>query len=337
MSPAPRATAPLAHALAALLVALLPGAAGAQEPVPVAFVVNDALTKDKVHEGVKITVRAGATGDAPAAEGQTDAAGRLEVRLAPGAYRVTYEKLGYVPIPDSPLEVREAGQLVTTTLTLDLESAAPAGAPVRRTVLVILNWGSDRARHVRDLDSHLAHPTAGHVYFARRQLALTPTAAAHDSSAPAPEANLDVDDTDWGGPETITLHDPPPGRYQYWVHDFSEGPGTIATSDVVVRVVAGAAVLGEFRPPPTATGRDWRPFAWLELDEHGGPSLVPFTPEELAAGADRTHDPTVEDVLDRSDDPDGEVVACLVCSLATALLLVLGAGVAAYRAGRRAG
>jgi len=56
-----------------------------------------------------------------------------------------------------------------------------------------------------------------------------------------------VDDTDWGGPETVTLTDPPPGSHVYWVHDYSGPPATLGTSDVVVRVVIGEQEAGEFR------------------------------------------------------------------------------------------
>ena len=51
-----------------------------------------------------------------------------------------------------------------------------------------------------------------HVYYKSR------------STKPGTTSELDVDDTDWGGPETITLTNPAKGSYLYWVHDYSGPP-----------------------------------------------------------------------------------------------------------------
>ena len=123
---------------------------------------------------------------------------------------------------------------MTVSLSRLLEATESGGREVR----IILNWGS-RADQVEDADSHLACPCGartGHVYYRNRT---------HE--APDHKVELDVDDTDWGGPETITLTRPVPGTYLYWVHDYSGPPATLGASDVVVRVVIGAEEAGEFR------------------------------------------------------------------------------------------
>jgi hypothetical protein len=195
------------------------------------------------------------------AAGVTGGDGRWTARLPLGTYEVSYRRSGYVPYTSGATEIREEGQVVTVSLPRLLE-ATESGA---REVRIILNWGS-RPDQVRDADSHLACPCNGagrHVYFQER---------AHEGAGHRVE--LDVDDTDWGGPETVTVSDPAPGSYLYWVHDYSGPPAALGTSDVVVRVVIGAEQAGEFHVFKGVTRRAWRPF------------LVRFTEDEIAEAAD---------------------------------------------------
>lgn len=91
----------------------------------------------------------------------------------------------------------------------------------------VLTWGSDP----RDLDSHMWVPLGGgqyyHVYFANRG----------DLDDP-PYAELDVDDVNGFGPETITLLPQYSGLYDYAVYEYS-GDGTLATSGAVVNIYDG--------------------------------------------------------------------------------------------------
>lgn len=195
------------------------------------------------------------------------------MRLAPGTYQVSYRLEGYVPYTSEATEVREDGQLVTVSLSRLLEATESGGREVR----IILNWGS-RPDQVRDADSHVACPcgaAGGHVYYQNR---------VHEGAEHRVE--LDVDDTDWGGPETITLTRPLPGTYVYWVHDYSGPPATLGASDVVVRVVIGSREAGEFRVFKGVTRRAWRPFKAIEVSREGIPTLVRFTEDEIAEAAD---------------------------------------------------
>ena len=212
-------------------------------------------------------------GRGPLSSGRTGADGRWTTPLPPGAYQVSYRLEGYVPYTSEATEVREDGQLVTVSLSRMLEATESGGREVR----IILNWGS-RPDQVKDADSHVACPCGsglGHVYFQNRT---------HE--APEHEVELDVDDTDWGGPETITLTRPVPGTYLYWVHDFSGPPATLGASDVVVRVVIGSQEAGEFRVFKGVTQRAWRPFKAIEVSREGVPTLVRFTEDEIAEAAD---------------------------------------------------
>lgn len=264
---------PLLALAAALLAALAPAPQAAQEGLAVTFVVNDATVEDQRLEGVQVLI-APAPGEAARVSGETDADGEFTCTLPAGTYAVTYLLRGYVPIADTLTTVERDGQLVTTTLSMMLEAEGAAG---ERRVRLILNWGSS-GDQVRDADSHLLCPCTappGHVFYSAKEHA----AAGHGAA-------LDVDDTDWGGPETVTLHDPPPGSYSYWVYDYSGPPATLGGSEVVVRVLFGDTVAAEYRAPDTVTGRAWAPFKALVVGGDLRPALVPFSPEELAAGTD---------------------------------------------------
>jgi hypothetical protein len=260
----------------AVRLAVVGTAAGAHAqtpaPVTVRFELNDAQVKGRALEGVAISVSP-AAGGGEIASGRTSSDGRWTVRVAPGTYLVTYRLEGYVPYTSGAAEVREEGQLVTVSLSRMLEATESGGREVR----IILNWGS-RPDQVRDADSHVACPCGsrlGHVYYQNR----THEAAEH-------RVELDVDDTDWGGPETITLTRPAPGTYLYWVHDYSGPPATLGASDVVVRVVIGSQEEGEFRIFKGVTRRAWRPFKAIEVSRDGVPTLVRFTEDEIAEAAD---------------------------------------------------
>ena len=244
----------------------------AASPVAVTFELNDAQTKGLALEGVAVRVTA-LDGGAEVAAGKTGKDGRWTARLVPGTYQLSYRLDGFVPYQSGATEVRHDGQLVTVSLSRLLESTE-AGA---REVRIILNWGSDPAQ-VKDADSHLVCSCGaadGHVFYSQRE---------HRSGTHT--VSLDVDDTDWGGPETITLTGPPTGSYLYWVHDYSGPPATLGASDAVVRVVIGAEQAGEFRVPRGLTGRDWRPFKTIEVGKDARPRLVSFTPDEIAEAAD---------------------------------------------------
>lgn len=276
----------------------------AQE-VAVGFVVNDALVKDQALAGVQVTAARAAGGhDGP--QGTTDASGRVELRLAPGAWFVSYSLQGYVPLADTPLEVTGPGQVVTTSLIPALEGEGPGGGPVQRRVALVLNWGSDQGSQVRDADSHLALDNA-HVYFGSR--------------TPRDGLALDVDDTDWGGPETITVLEPAQGRYVYWVHDWSDGPGKLGSSGVVVRLLVGDTLVGTWPAPARATSRVWRPFQALEVTSDGTVSVRDFTPEELTAGQDLDvpGEVTAATGWSGSSDPSGGAVCCVLLGFPLAL------------------
>ncbi len=259
----------------AFLFAFCPVVSQAQEPdVKVEFVVNDAFVKGKLLGGVEIAMARAAAGAAEQT-GFTGANGRLVVSVPPGTWFVTYRLRGYVPVVASETVLRDRVTVVTTSLSMNLESE---GGPAGRRVRIVLNWGSN-SNQVQDADAHVLCPCLPdnpRVYYQSR----THVAGTH-------EVSLDVDDRDWGGPETITLRDPAPGAYRYFVHNFSGPRVLLGASEATVRVLSGDEQIGEFRVPADVSQSVWRPFKHLQVSASGDVSIVAFDTEELKRSEDR--------------------------------------------------
>ncbi|HNW36770.1 MAG TPA: hypothetical protein PKM25_17660, partial [Candidatus Ozemobacteraceae bacterium] len=257
----------------------LPGRLDAQTsggagPVPITFQINDAVVKDKSLSDVSVGIGTSETGDL-LLQGKTDSAGRFLAELAPGRYFASFGKRGYIPLANTVIDV-VAGKpdVITVTLSMMMEEVGP-GTP--RRVQIILNWGSGPSQ-ARDIDAHLIcsrGESLDHIYFSQKN-------ADRDGHM----ASLDVDDMDGGGPETITLQEPLPGSYSYWVHNYSGLPARLDESDVIVRVMVDNAMAGEFRLASGTPSRIWRPFKYVEVDQAGNAQLVPFAADELASRAE---------------------------------------------------
>lgn len=110
---------------------------------------------------------------------------------------------------------------------------------------VVLTWGDTP----KDLDSHIAYP-GSHIYWRSRRGA---------------DANLDVDDTNGFGPETVTLERKHQGEtYVYAVHDYSDrnNPGTTALSEsqAKVFVYVGESLVRTYYVPQHQAGNLWTVF-----------------------------------------------------------------------------
>lgn len=110
---------------------------------------------------------------------------------------------------------------------------------------VVLSWGQAPA----DLDSHIAYP-GNHVFFMEKD---------------GDEANLDVDDTDSYGPETITLQKKRFGEtYVYAVHDYinSHNPSSssLGYSQAKVFVYVGQSLVRTYYVPQGQRGNLWTVF-----------------------------------------------------------------------------
>ena len=110
---------------------------------------------------------------------------------------------------------------------------------------VVLSWGATPS----DLDSHIVYPE-NHIFFQKKQ---------------GLDADLDVDDTDSYGPETITLQKKHFGEtYVYAVHDYSNGSDPSATalsaSQAKVFVYIGQSLVRTYYVPTNKVGNLWTVF-----------------------------------------------------------------------------
>jgi hypothetical protein len=118
-------------------------------------------------------------------------------------------------------------------------------SPVMRSLdglRVVLNWGLRPA----DLDAHLAFP-GNHIFW---------------SAKLGRDANLDVDDRDGFGPETITVSKKKFGEgYVYAVHDYDavQKPWSesLSKSNAAVFVYMGQSLVKSYRVPRAGAGNLW--------------------------------------------------------------------------------
>lgn len=122
-------------------------------------------------------------------------------------------------------------------------------SPVMRSLdglRVVLSWGRSPA----DLDLHGVFP-GNHVYFNRKLGA---------------NANLDVDDTDSFGPETITIEKKAFGQpYLFAVHDYTNkaelGRAALSESGAKVFVYIGESLIRRYEVPKGKQGTLWTVFS----------------------------------------------------------------------------
>lgn len=131
---------------------------------------------------------------------QADYDGNVAMSLEPGSYTAEVSKPGYI-VSYYTLVARQSNESISMNTSPILSDDE---------VRIVLTWGDEPA----DLDSHLFTPydsssgdTTYHIWYGNKQ----------DDSA----NNLDVDDQDAYGPETMTINHIGNGRYKYYVVDFT--------------------------------------------------------------------------------------------------------------------
>lgn len=127
----------------------------------------------------------------------------------------------------------------------------------------VLSWGNAESGAPRDLDAHLYVPDIDgngyfEVYYADSQYEVNNELY----------AQLDVDETKYNGPETITINKPMEGIYYYYVHNYSHSEGdedyedgevpAFASSGAKVDVYAGDKLLTTYAVPSDKESKeDW--------------------------------------------------------------------------------
>jgi uncharacterized delta-60 repeat protein len=168
----------------------------------------------------------------------TDAQGGFLITNVPvGSVIVDGGLTGFIPFSGSFTLANQPTNLIEFAMSPVLSGSD--------SVRLVLTWGAEP----RDLDSHLNTPSIGGtnylVFF-----------GAPGSLVSPPFAQLDVDDVDGFGPETITVTNTFPGTYSYYIHRFS-GLGTIAGSGARVQVFTDAGLVSTVIAPTNGTGDYW--------------------------------------------------------------------------------
>lgn len=224
-------------------------------PVPttgaISGTVRDATNANPI-AGATVTLDGGAT-RTTLADGSYSFA-----NVAAGSHTLSAARNGYVS-DEKPASVT-AGE--TTTVDFSL---SPVQAPDQYRI--VLEWGSQPS----DLDAHLWLPsgTPYHVYYDRK-----------GSTNNCPNARLDIDDTTGGGPETVTIVDPFDGSYRYAVHKYAGSNASLTSSQAVVKLYKGDALVQTFNVPSGGpNGHNW----WHVFDLDGATGAV-TTANQLLAG-----------------------------------------------------
>lgn len=138
------------------------------------------------------------------------------------------------------------------------------------SIRVVLTWG----QYPKDLDSHMVYP-GSHIFFANKE---------------GQDGNLDVDNTDSFGPETVTLTKKIYGEdYVYAVHDYTDknDPTTtnLSTSQAKVFVYVGESLVRTYYVPAGQEGNLWTVFRITkagEIEDINNFSGVNIEPDNIA-------------------------------------------------------
>nr|WP_233970861.1 tetratricopeptide repeat protein [Pectobacterium versatile] len=148
---------------------------------------------------------------------------------------------------DSLLIIKKAGYS-DLVVKCPCDGMTYAISPVMKSLdgmRIVLTWGEKPD----DLDSHLIYP-GNHIYFSHKN---------------GRDANLDVDDTDSFGPETITIDKKRLGEsYIYAVHDYSNSEkansSALSASRAKVFVYVGSSQVRSYSVPLNKAGNIWTVF-----------------------------------------------------------------------------
>jgi hypothetical protein len=211
-----------------LLIAV---AALAAEPATAMEVqILSAVVKDQVIQGAEVIVqRDGEASRSTTTDGRGKAKVDAPAALDDRSTTVIVKKPGY-----SNLVVRCPCDGLTYAISPRMESLDG--------LRIVLDWGASP----KDLDGHLVF-AGSHVYFNQKN---------------GDAANLDVDDTDSYGPETVTIDARRSTPYVYAVQNYSEstikGSRTLASvSHAKVFVYVGSTLVRTFVPTAGKVGNTW--------------------------------------------------------------------------------
>ena len=217
--------------------------------------VLSAVVKDQRIADAEVLVQ---KNGAQSVAGRTDGSGHVRLDTA------------FVDDAASLLIIKKAGysNLVAKCPCKDMSYAISPIMDNLDGMRVVLSWGATPS----DLDSHISYP-GNHIYFSEKQ---------------GEQANLDVDDMDSYGPETITLQKKRFGEtYVYAVHDFSNNTrpssDALSRSQAKVFVYIGQSLVRTYYVPQGQRGNLWTVFRITGDGEFQDINRMQGTSEESVA------------------------------------------------------
>ena len=170
--------------------------------------IKDAMTGGAL-EGVELTLFEGADAPAsgqPAVTTVSDSNGNYSVTLPGGVYTAYLSKTGY---RSDQMLISVAGE---TTIGDQDHTISPKLQEGK--VRIILEWGPQP----EDLDSHLVNPNQGiHVYYSVKEFSYQ----GRDNVTLDVDARYPMLPDRSNRVETTTIHQQLPGKYTFYIHDFS--------------------------------------------------------------------------------------------------------------------
>jgi len=172
----------------------------------------------------------------------TDEEGKARFPIPPedGFYNVIFKKEGFI-------ETHFNIEITAGTMFFDRISISPA--LTAGAVRVVLDWSAEP----RDLDAHLVKIGNYHISYRDKRVSDDKT------------VQLDRDDTDGYGPETITINKiDSKGEYVFFVHDFTNqnkaNSTALSKSKACIRVYYAGQLLYNWRVPLKTKGFCWEVF-----------------------------------------------------------------------------
>jgi len=198
----------------------------------------------KAEKNVTLNVRSGLnvkTGPIVATT-KTNNQGHYQLKLNGGNYTIEARKNGYATIYFSIVSIGKH--------TEDNQNASITPNINKGEIRIVLTWGAQPL----DLDAHLLPPNIEgkrhHIYFSSK-----------GQRASAPYVQLDVDDMESYGPETITIYQSHPGIYHYYVQNYSGTPA-LTTSDAKVEIFSATGLIKSYNIPISGKGKYWQVFSY---------------------------------------------------------------------------
>ena len=230
--------------------------------------VTDAANGEAVPEGITIRLYEGEnnTLGTPITETTTGENGQYKFEnVAPGYYTLQFVDLRKTE--EALYVIASKGAIVEENATVTINQIISKRIDDGQ-VRFVLHWADEDENDTvaSDLDSHLVGPGASgdekfHVYFGNENYSV----ADSDEESYEKYVDLDVDDTSYMGPETITIYKNVNGIYHYYVHNFTDRSADsyynhqtrLATSIPYVEVIRGNVRIAEFNLAETAQGNVW--------------------------------------------------------------------------------